>query len=208
MVNKILKSGESATVESNDLFWHQYMTNLMDPYSQSPSVFNMYAANGNLDANLNFIIPIYENMPNEIIDEPKIKFKIDEENNNIQLVPSAELKDILEEQKIVDYNIVDENGNISEKDSEKLATGYKLNILKNDKKTVEKSYTLIKKGDVNGDGKINSKDAISILKHYVDLEKISGTFLIAADVSNDEKVNSKDALSILKFYVDLEDINL
>lgn len=39
------------------------MTNIMDPYSQSSSVYNMYASNGNLDASLNFIIPVYENMP-------------------------------------------------------------------------------------------------------------------------------------------------
>lgn len=47
----------------NSFFKHQYMTNIMDPYSQSSSVYNMYAANGNIDASLNFIIPVYENMP-------------------------------------------------------------------------------------------------------------------------------------------------
>lgn len=210
VVDKIIKSGEKATVDSKNLFWHQYMTNLMDPYSQSPSVFNMYAANGNLDANLNFIIPVYDNMPNEIIDEPEeeVTYKIDEKSNTIQLVPNAELKEILNEQKITNYSIVDANGKVLEKKDEKLATGYKLNILDTDKKTVKKTYTLIKKGDISGEGKINSKDAISALRYYVEMDKISGVFLTAADVNNDGKINPKDALCILKFYVDLEDIKL
>ena len=210
VVDKIIKVGEKASVDSKNIFWHQYMTNLMDPYSQSPSVFNMYAANGNLDANLNFIIPVYENMPNEIEDEPeeKILYKIDEELKTIQIVPDADLETILKEQNLTNYSITDSNGKTIEKKDEKIATGYKFNILDTDNKTIKKTYTLIKKGDINGEGKVNSKDAIFVLRYYVDLEKISGEFLTAADVNNDGKVNSKDALSILRFYVDLEDIKL
>ena len=62
--DKILKVGDAPyTVGSGSLFWHQYMTNLIDPYSQSSSVFNMYAGNGNLNATINFVIPVYNNMP-------------------------------------------------------------------------------------------------------------------------------------------------
>ncbi len=62
--NSILKATDGAKQVSKTLFFsHQYMTNIMDPYSQSSSVYNMYASNGNLDASLNFIIPVFENMP-------------------------------------------------------------------------------------------------------------------------------------------------
>jgi beta-N-acetylglucosaminidase len=61
--SKILKPGDPPyTVNTSSFFAHQYMTNLMDPYSQSASVYNMYAGNGNLDENINFIIPVYNNM--------------------------------------------------------------------------------------------------------------------------------------------------
>ena len=60
------------------------------------------------------------------------------------------------------------------------------------------------KGDVNGDGKANSADALKILKHSVDIEKISDNYLSAADVNGDGKVNSADALKILKYSVGLE----
>ncbi len=45
------------------LYSHQYMTNVQDPSSQSSNLFNTYAKNDILDVSLNFIIPVYENMP-------------------------------------------------------------------------------------------------------------------------------------------------
>ena len=63
---KILKSGSSQTVSSSDMFWHQYMTNVQDPTSQSKTLYNTYARNGVLDKSLNFIIPIYEDMPSSV----------------------------------------------------------------------------------------------------------------------------------------------
>ena len=61
---RILKAGETQTVSSSNMFWHQYMTNVQDPTSQSKSLFNTYGNNKLLDENLNFIIPVYNNMPN------------------------------------------------------------------------------------------------------------------------------------------------
>ncbi len=61
---KILKSGETQTISSSNMFWHQFMTNVQDPTSQSKSLFNTYGDNKLLDEGLNFIIPVYNNMPN------------------------------------------------------------------------------------------------------------------------------------------------
>lgn len=63
---KILQSGKTQTVSSSDMFWHQYMTNVQDPTSQSKSLYNTYASNGILDKELNFIIPVYNNMPSSV----------------------------------------------------------------------------------------------------------------------------------------------
>lgn len=48
---------------STGLFWHQYMTNVQDPSSQARNLYNTYAKNKILDLALNFIIPVYDNMP-------------------------------------------------------------------------------------------------------------------------------------------------
>ena len=59
----ILQSGKTQTVSSSNMFWHQYMANVQDPTSQSKSLYNTYAKNGILEKGLNFIIPVYTNMP-------------------------------------------------------------------------------------------------------------------------------------------------
>lgn len=66
--NKILSNGEIQEVTSDDLY-HQYMTNIQDPYSQSASLFDTYTNNDLLKENLNFIIPVFNNMPEEPIDK-------------------------------------------------------------------------------------------------------------------------------------------
>lgn len=58
-------------------------------------------------------------------------------------------------------------------------------------------------GDVNGDGKINSSDAILILQHSVGIETLEGSQFLAGDVSADNRLNSTDAILILQFSVGL-----
>ena len=56
-------------------------------------------------------------------------------------------------------------------------------------------------GDINGDGKIDSKDAVLVLKSYAEsLVNSNATVDLAGDVNGDKKVDSKDAVLILKYY--------
>ena len=61
--------------------------------------------------------------------------------------------------------------------------------------------TDVKMGDVNGDEKIDAKDALDVLK--ISVSKLIPTDLqrMAADADKDEKIGAKDALEILKFVV-------
>lgn len=63
------------------------------------------------------------------------------------------------------------------------------------------SMAAFKYGDVTGDGKINSSDALSVLKHSTGLSTLQGDYKKAADVSGDGKINSSDALLILNYSV-------
>ena len=49
--------------QSGELFWHQYMTNVLAPYSESKLIYNGYANSNLLDTPMSFVIPIYNNMP-------------------------------------------------------------------------------------------------------------------------------------------------
>jgi hypothetical protein len=59
-----------------------------------------------------------------------------------------------------------------------------------------------KKGDVNGDGKVNASDYILIRKHLIGI-KLTGDNLSRADVNKDNKVNSKDYIEIRKIIIGL-----
>ncbi len=76
----------------------------------------------------------------------------------------------------------------------------------NAKLTVSESEP-IKLGDVNGDGKLNAKDATAILKKIVGkLDNPIENFDLIADVNEDGKVNAKDATKILKTIVGKDSI--
>lgn len=57
---------------NRNLFWHQYMTNVLAPYSESKSVHTGYVNSNLIDSGHNFIIPIYNNMPERPIESPNI----------------------------------------------------------------------------------------------------------------------------------------
>ena len=54
------------------------------------------------------------------------------------------------------------------------------------------------KGDVNGDGKINSFDALLVLRNSVQMNELDTDEKSAADINSDGKINSLDALIILQ----------
>ena len=53
-------------VKLDGLYSHQYMQNLFAPESEASNMESIYEASGTMDSALNFIIPLYENMPEEI----------------------------------------------------------------------------------------------------------------------------------------------
>ena len=56
----------------------------------------------------------------------------------------------------------------------------------------------IKMGDVTGDGNIDAKDALAVLKAAVGKQDLTDSQAKAADVNEDGKIDAKDALEILK----------
>ena len=65
------------------------------------------------------------------------------------------------------------------------------------------THNIIVKGDISGDGKIKSNDALLISRYLVNLTTLDQNKIKAADVSNDGKIKSNDALLISRFLVGL-----
>ena len=56
-------------VKAEGLYNHQYMQNLLAPTSEANNMKSIYESSDTLNSNLNFIIPLYENMPEKISEE-------------------------------------------------------------------------------------------------------------------------------------------
>ena len=54
-------------------------------------------------------------------------------------------------------------------------------------------------GDANGDGKINTADAVVVLKYAAEMMELDETQMITADTNSDGNVNTADAVLILKY---------
>lgn len=62
------------------LYSHQYQQNVSAPYTENLEVYNAYEELGILDSNFNFIIPVYENMPENACEKPGRKVSIQTED--------------------------------------------------------------------------------------------------------------------------------
>ena len=64
--------------------------------------------------------------------------------------------------------------------------------------TEEKKYTIVIKGDTNGDGKITSVDMLRVQKHLLKYSLLSGAQKEACDTNYDGNVTSVDMLRVQK----------
>ena len=63
-------------------------------------------------------------------------------------------------------------------------------------------------GDINGDGVIDSRDSLRILKYQVGKYNLNVNGKLAADLNGDGVVDSRDSLRILKYQVGKYSISL
>lgn len=82
-----------------------------------------------------------------------------------------------------------------------IRTGSTVQVIKGG--TVYEQYTLAVAGDVNGDGKYNSTDALAVLQDSVGQAFLCGAYFAAADADRNGAVNSSDALRILQYSVEM-----
>ena len=55
------------------------------------------------------------------------------------------------------------------------------------------------RGDINGDGKIDSADILLIMNHISGAEELTGDMLKRADINSDKSVNSNDAYALVQY---------
>lgn len=133
------------------------------------------------DGSKTYLVVIGSNK-NDNIAEP-------DENNIITSEPGTTVNTI--KKKYSNAVIVDKNGNEITGDT-LVGTGAKVKI-----DGVEK-YTIVKLGDANGDGIINSADLLKVVKHLNEISILKESYLKAVDCNRDGTINSADLLKIVK----------
>ena len=104
-------------------------------------------------------------------------------NENIKVEPKVTIIDLVKKLSCENYTITNNEGQALKK--EIIATGYKLNILKEDNTTIDKAYTLIKAGDVNGDAEVDVIDLALMKRHLMETQKLTGNYYKAGMIQKD-----------------------
>lgn len=65
-------------------------------------------------------------------------------------------------------------------------------------------FPIVLIGDVSGDGKIRSNDALIIRRHIVSLQTLENEYFIAGEISGDKKIMSNDSLLVARYVVGLQ----
>ena len=87
--NIYLQKFHVSDTNQGELFWHQYMTNVLAPYSESQIIYKGYNNSNLLDTQINFIIPVYENMTEIQAESPAINAN-DFETDNTKVYANVE----------------------------------------------------------------------------------------------------------------------
>ncbi len=97
----------------------------------------------------------------------------------------------------VDAIIKNANGEIVEDNTEIICTGYTVSVM-DENGNEAYIYTLSVEGDLNGDGKANSRDIAAMQKHIIGTEILDTPKQYAADLREDGAVNSRDIAALQK----------
>lgn len=117
------------------------------------------------------------------------KVTINKDDNIITVTPDAIAKDIIEAFG-GSTKITKADGNFLNGENDLMATGF----------IVEDRYTVVKKGDCNGDGKITSSDYVLIKNHIMGASTLAGANKKASDYNGDGNVTSSDYV-LIKNYI-------
>ena len=200
-------------------YTHQYMTNIRAASSEAYSTYKSYRDNDLLGNSYEFLIPVYNNVPNdnevilpddedkeeEIVTTPNIDvntgvvgagFKIDGDvisnisfNTNVDVI-NSKLSSVNANLKVTSY--LDRYGN---KASGNVGTGDTL-VITNGSTT--KSFKVVIYGDNNGDGKVSILDLLRVQKDILGSSSLSTYDKKASDTNRDGKIDVVDLLRVQK----------
>lgn len=207
---------------------HQYMTNVEAPISEARKTQKAYnSIEGLLEQPIEFIIPVYENMPETVSLKP---IEVDQD-----AIDEIEKENQAEDEKVDVIALLQEAGyqhndgyitgvRVGAKASEMLtklslkedvkvaikdASGVNTiagdsalgtnYILSITQDEVETSYRIVIYGDVNGDGKVSAVDYVQVKNCIMASSNLNGANKLAADVNKDGTISAVDYVNVKNY---------
>ncbi len=209
------------------VYWHQYATNVRAAYSEGRMMYSNYLLANIIDQELTFIIPIYLEMPEKTalpteVVYPEVEEEIpNEEHYTGDLILDLDLQnnsgylsgfDVgISYQQLVNrielmntgVNIrIERNGEEKAKDLP-ISTGDTLIIIDDEG---ESTYTIIIKGDINGDGKIGIIDYLIYRKGLLMTYELNSLEKRAAEINGEKELSIIGYLHLKKYLLDIGNI--
>ncbi|MDD6388845.1 MAG: hypothetical protein PUA68_07285 [Bacilli bacterium] len=147
----------------------------------------------------NMVYTVYNvrnNVTITIIGVDKPPYLINDDLYTCIIPTSKEYKEFNKEDLINNLNIT-ENYTIKSFDDEDINP---VNIGTGMKIVSTKSYSIVIRGDVTGDGKINQGDVAKLYNHYRGNIKMEGYFLEAAKIRGSDAINQGDVAKLYNYY--------
>lgn len=225
--NTYLQKYNVAPLNSNNLYTHQYMTNIAAPSSEAKTTYNTYKKLNLLDNVFVFYIPVYNNMNNTnyaenngAVDTPDTNAPTTMDISTIVVSSGfkytssyitgisigtsiSEVKNAIESISGT-KTVTIKKSNGEEAVEGNIGTGYKV-IINNSVK--EEELTVIINGDTSGDGIVNALDLLQVQKSILGTYTLSGVYNLAGDTSDDGTVNALDLLQIQKYILGTYEIS-
>ena len=129
--------------------------------------------------------------------------KVDETNNYIlDIKDKTSLESFLTNIETSGTVTIKNKDNEEKSNEDLVATG---DTIKIDLGTRSITYTLVVKGDVDGDGDVTASDAYKVLQHSIGRKPLEGVYLLAGQINGSEDLTAHDAYKILRYSIDIID---
>lgn len=207
---------------------NQYMTNVKGALSEANSTYSGYSKmSGILDSTIEFIIPVYKNMPNSSSLPNSVDTnKKQELENEAQKTESKNVASIvngsgyafsnefisniainsnaggiinnLKNNGATEVSITTNDGTSTKYLSEADKLGTG-DILTIKSGSETRTLRIVIYGDANGDGKVSAVDYVKIKNYIMSSDSLNGSYKIAADVNKDGVVSAVDYVNIKNY---------
>ncbi len=199
----------------NPNVWHQYMQNLAHPETEALLIFREMQEGDLLNMAHEFLIPVYDEMPEESSPIPTVDTYVPEAGEDEEgadggdetgkasyttsLVTDAEngylygVAPGTSEATLRSKFKLGEGTTLSVS-SEKVGTGTQVRILYDGKEA--ESYYVIIRGDVSGNGKVEALDLLYLRDYLLGKKSFNSVLRRAADVDGNSKTDSLDLLKL------------